>query len=100
VQTISAMNLVGKGEQACKTAHGRFTSNLADLLQLKPHLANDVATGLTIQIDARTDGHTYLAQVASSVLSLTRAIDDTKVISKSCVILKSGSGVVCPAPVH
>jgi hypothetical protein len=100
VQTISAMNLVGKGEQAYKTAHGRFTSNLADLLQLKPHLANNVATGLTIQIDASTDGHTYLAQIASSVLSLTRAFDDTKVTSQSCVILKSGSGVACPAPVH
>jgi hypothetical protein len=100
VQTISAMNLVGKGEQAYKTAHGHFTSNLADLLQLKPHLANNVATGLTIQIDASTDGHTYLAQVASSVLSLTRAFDDTKVTSQNCVILKSGSGVACPAPVH
>jgi hypothetical protein len=99
-QTINATNLVDKGEQAYKTAHGRFTSNLADLLQLAPHLATDVANGLSIQLDASTDGHTYLAQIASSVLSLTRSYTDTKVSSQSCTILKSGSGVACPAPVH
>jgi len=98
--TINAANLVDKGEQAYQTAHGRFTSNLADLLQLKPHLASDAALGVSFVVDASTDGHTYLAQVASSVLGLTRAFDDTKVTSQSCVILKSGSGVACPAAVH
>ena len=98
-QTISAINLIDKGEQAYKAANGRFTSNLADLLQLEPHLAADVA-GLSTELDASTDGHTYLAQVASSVLRLTRSFDDTKVTSQSCAVLKSGSGVACPAPVR
>jgi hypothetical protein len=98
-QTISAMNLVDKDEQAYKSAHGRFTSNLADLLQFTPHLANDVGNGININLEASTDGHTYLAQIASSVLSLTRTFADAKVTSQSCIILKSGSGVACPAPV-
>jgi hypothetical protein len=95
-QTIGATNLIGKGEQAYKTAGGRFTSNLADLLQLEPQLANDVA-GLSVELDASTDGHTYIAQVTSSVLTLTRAFNDTKLTSQSCAVLKSGSGVACPA---
>jgi hypothetical protein len=99
-QTINATNLVGKGEQAYRTAHGRFTSNLADMLQLAPHLATDIADGITIELDASSDGHTYLVQVAGSVLSLTRSYTDTKVTSQSCTILKSGSGVACPARVR
>ena len=95
--TINGMNLVNKGEQQYQAAHGRFTSNLADLLQLKPHLASDAAVGVSFDLDASTDGHTYLAESLSSVISLTRAFTDTKVTSQSCVILKSGSGVACPA---
>jgi hypothetical protein len=97
VATINGMNLVNKGEQAYQAAHGRFTSNLADLLQLKPHLASDAAVGVSFDLDASTDGHTYLAESLSSVISLTRAFTDTKVTSQSCVVLKSGSGVACPA---
>jgi hypothetical protein len=96
-KTITAINLIDRDEQAYKAVSGRYTSNLADLLQLKPHLANDVV-GLSVQLDASTDGGTYLAQVASNVLSLTRAFNETKLTSQSCVILKSGSGATCPAP--
>lgn len=99
-QTISATNLVDKDEQAYKFAHGRFTSNLADLLQLTPRLATDVGDGISISLEASTDGHTYLAQTASSVLTLTRTFTDAKVTSQSCTILRSGSGVACPTPVH
>jgi hypothetical protein len=99
-QTIDAANLIDLGEQAYMTANGRFTSHLADLIPLHPRLATDLAMGLTVQLDVSTDGHKFLAQVGSSVLSIVRSFDDTKVAAQSCFIVKSGSGVSCPAPVR
>jgi hypothetical protein len=97
-QTIAAMNLIDKGEQSYRAAHGRFTSHLADLLPLRTQLAGDLAIGLSVQLDASTNGQSFLAQVASDVLSLVRARGGDKVTAQSCLILKSGSGVTCPAP--
>jgi hypothetical protein len=97
-QTIAAMNLIDKGEQSYKAAHGRFTSHLADLLPLRKQLAGDLAIGVSVQLDASTDGQSFLAQVASDVLSLVRARSENTVTAQSCLILKSGSGVTCPAP--
>ena len=97
-QTIDAMNLIDKGEQGYRAAHGRFTSHLADLLPLRKHLAGDLAIGLSVQLDASTNGQSFLAQVASDVISLVRARDGNKVTAQSCLILKSGSGITCPAP--
>jgi hypothetical protein len=97
-QTIDAMNLIDKGEQSYRAAHGRFTSHLADLLPLRKQLAADLAIGLSVQLDASTNGQSFLAQVASDVLSLVRARSGNKVTAQSCLILKSGSGVTCPAP--
>ena len=97
-QTIAAMNLIDQGEQSYKAAHGRFTSHLADLLPLRKQLAGDLAIGLSVQLDASTNGQSFLAQVASDVLSLVRARSGDQVTAQSCLILKSGSGVTCPAP--
>jgi hypothetical protein len=97
-QTIDAMNLIDKSEQSYRAAHGRFTSHLADLLPLRKQLAGDLAIGLSVQLDASTNGQSFLAQVASDVLSLVRARGGDKVTAQSCLILKSGSGVTCPAP--
>src|SRR5712691_10140839 len=72
-QTIDAMNLIDKGEQGYKTAHGRFTSHLADLLLISTRLASDLAIGLGVQLDASTNGQSFLAQVSGDVVSLVRA---------------------------
>lgn len=96
-QTIEAMNLIDKGEQAYMTANGRFTPHLADLVTTR--LADDLAIGLAVQLDAGSDGQRYLAQVESDVLSLVRGRNGTRLIAVSCLVLKSGSGVACPAPV-
>src|SRR5216684_59204 len=98
-QTIDAMNLIDEGEQRYKTAHGRFTPHLADLLPLNTRLASDLAIRLGVQLDVSSNGQSFLAQVGSDVLSLVRARSDNKVTAQSCLILKSGSGVKCPAPV-
>lgn len=94
--TIEAMNLIDKGERAYLNANGRFTPHLADLLTTR--LANDLAIGLTVQLDVGSDGQRYLAQVESDVLSLVRGRDDSKLIAQSCLVLTSSSGVSCPAP--
>jgi hypothetical protein len=98
-QTIDAMNLIDKGEQGYKVAHGRFTPHLADLLPLNTRLASDLAISLGVQLDVSTNGQRFLAQVASNVLSLVRARNGGKITAQSCLVLKSGSGVKCPAPV-
>ncbi len=98
-QTIDAMNLIDEGEQRYKAAHGRFTPHLADLLPLNTRLASDLAIRLGVQLDVSINGQSFLAQVGSDVLSLVRARTDNKVTAQSCLILKSGSGVKCPAPV-
>ena len=97
-QTIDAMNLIDQGEHSYMVSHGRFTSHLADLLPLRTRLAGDLAIGLSVQLDASTNGQSFLAQVASDVVSLVRAREGNKITAQSCLILRSGSGVACPAP--
>ncbi len=97
-QTIDAMNLIDKGEQSYKAVHSRFTPHLADLLPLNTRLASDLAIGLGVQLDVSTNGQSFLARVASDVLSLVRGRSATKITAQSCLILKSSSGVKCPLP--
>ena len=96
-QTINAMNLIDKGEQAYKAAHGGYTAHLADLVSTSPRLAHDLAIGLAVQLDAGSDRQSFVAQVESNVLSLVRARSGKKLIADTCLIVKSGSGVKCPA---
>ena len=95
-QTIDAMNLIDRGEQSYRTAHGGYTPHLADLLPISHKLASDLVIGLAVQLDAGSDGKSFFAQVESDVIRLARARSGKKLIANSCLILKSGSGVACP----
>jgi hypothetical protein len=95
-QTINAMNLIDKGEQAYKAAHGGYTAHLADLVATSHGLAHDLEIGLAVQLDAGSDRQSFVAQVESNVLSLVRARSGKKLIADTCLIVKSGSGVKCP----
>ena len=95
-QTIDAMNLVEKGELAFMTANGAFTAHLADLIQPGTKLAEYLATGVAVSIDAGTGGKQYVATVESDVLRLVRARGNGKLIAQSCLVLKSSKGVACP----
>ncbi len=97
-QTIGATNLIDKGEQSYRAAHGGYTQHLADILALEPRLASDLVIGLAVQLDAGSDGKTFYTRVESDVLSLVRARDGKTLVVSKCLILKSGSGVKCPAP--
>jgi len=96
-QTINAMNLIDKAEQAYRAAHGGYTGHLADLLATSHGLARDLVIGLAVQLDAGSDRQSYIAQVESSVLNLVRARNGKTLIADTCLIVKSGSGVKCPA---
>jgi hypothetical protein len=95
--TLDAMKLIDRGQQSFKSAKGRYTSHLADLVPGHPQLVKDIAVGLDVELDTSTDGQSYLARVSSDIFSLVRARTGTKVTAKSCLMLKSGSGVDCPA---
>src|SRR5579872_4388708 len=97
-QTFGTLDHVDRSEQQFQAAHGRYTAQVADLLSQSHALATDLADGLVIQLDISSDGHTYYALVESPVLSLLRARDNGKLIAERCVIVKSESGVSCPAP--
>lgn len=97
-ETIAATNLVDQAELRYKAAHGRYTGHLADLLSLNNKLGADLVDGVTVQLDVGTDGQSYFAEVGSKVLTLVRAREGTKTIARGCLVVKSGSGVKCPAP--
>ncbi|HEX4520344.1 MAG TPA: hypothetical protein VH063_12255 [Gaiellaceae bacterium] len=97
-QTIATMNNVDKAEVAFRSAHGDYTSNVADLLALDHALGKAFSQGIVASVNASTDGKTYYGQVASVYLDLVRARTGNKVLVKSCLVVKSGSGVACPAP--
>jgi hypothetical protein len=94
--TMSARDLIDKGEQTYKSAHGRYTDKVADLLT--PKLAEDLGLGVLVALGVSTDGQTYYGRVTSTALSLVRARQGEQQIADSCVIVKSGKGVSCPAP--
>jgi hypothetical protein len=95
-RTIDAMSQIHSGEESYLTAHHRFTPHLADLLGANSKLANDLAIGLDVQLDVSTNGKRYLAQVTSDVLRLVREYTGATATARSCLVLKSSSGVNCP----
>jgi len=95
--TVAAMATVDRTELLYKAAHHGYTSHVSDLIMLDRSLAKDLGEGVGISLDASTKGETYYAQVQSSVLALFRSRLGAKVILKSCIVVKSGSGVACPS---
>ena len=66
-----------------------------DLIPLAPRIAGDLSDGVvSIQIDSSGD-KTYFLTVASPVLSFTRTVSNGKVITHSCLQLKSAGKTYC-----
>src|SRR5206468_3598847 len=93
--TKRAMALIDAGEKSYRTAKGRYTDHLADLVSAKKGLAGNLAIGLFVQLDVSSDGQTYVAQLSSDVLSLVRARTGDKLTADTCRVLKRSSGVNC-----
>jgi hypothetical protein len=96
-ETIAAMSLVDRAELDFKAEHGRYSGHLADLLGLSRKLGANLVDGVAVTLDVSTDGQTYVGRVASNVISLVRARQGGKTITHGCLVVKSGSGVACPA---
>jgi hypothetical protein len=96
-QTIGAMTIVDRTETAFRAAHKSYSRNVADLLTLDNKLGTPLGNGVVVALDVSTNGQAYYATVASSVIALNRARNDGRLILKSCLVLKSGSGVACPS---
>ena len=95
-ETISAMNLVVAGQKTFTAKHGRYTGQVADLIEGSRKLAKYIADGVLVQVDASTSGKTYYTQVGSGVIVLVRSQTGDVVLAKSCDVIKSGGGVTCP----
>jgi hypothetical protein len=97
-QTIDVMNLVDKAEKAYRSAHKAYSPNLADLLVVDRAIGPLLGQGIVVSLNTSSNDQAYFAQVASSVISLIRARNGDKLITHSCLVIKSGSGVSCPTP--
>ena len=96
-QTIGAMTIVDRTETVFRTAHKSYSRNVADLLTLDNKLGTALGHGVIVSLDVSSNGQAYYASVGSSVIGLFRARNEGRRILNSCLVLRSGSGVACPA---
>ena len=96
-QTIGAMTIVDRTETVFRTAHKSYSRNVADLLTLDNKLGTALGNGVIVSLDVSSDGQAYYASVASGVIALFGARNHGRRILNSCLVLKSSSGVACPA---
>ena len=96
-QTIGAMRMVDRTENVFRAAHKSYSRNVADLLTLDNKLGTALGNGVIVSLDVSSDGQAYYASVASGVIALFGARNHGRRILNSCLVLKSSSGVACPA---
>jgi hypothetical protein len=90
-----ALTRVMKAEGSYLEKNGRYAGHVADLIPLSPKIAVDLTDGVvTIQIDSSGD-KTYLVQVASSVVTFSRTVVNGKIVTRSCLQLKSAGKAYC-----
>ena len=91
------MTIVDRTENVFRAAHKSYSQNVIDLLTLDNKLGTALGNGVIVSLDVSSNGQAYYASVGSSVIGLFRARDEGRLILKSCLVLRSGSGVACPA---
>ena len=90
--TLNTVNLVDKAEKGYRAAHKGYTPNIADLLALDRALGPLLGSGILVSLNTSSNSQTYFAQVASTVISYTRGRTGDKLITHTCLVLKSGIG--------
>jgi hypothetical protein len=93
--TVDAASRVDRAERAYQSTSGKYTSSVADLVAQDPKIANALAVGVVVNLDAGANGDSYVAQIAGPEMELVRARNGAKLIANQCLKLKS-SGVTCP----
>lgn len=94
--TLDGINRIDRAEKKLLATNGRYTANLADLVQLDKQLAIDLTVPLDVDIDIGSDGKSYLVRVSSDVISFARARTNGKLTAANCRELKKS--VDCPEP--
>ena len=94
--TRDALASIDRGELEYRASHHRYTEHVADLLAASPALARDLASGVTVSLDASSGGQVYILQLNSPVLALFQTRVGDRIAAHGCLVLKSSSGVDCP----
>jgi hypothetical protein len=95
VRTSQALTRVMNAESKYLAEKGKYADHVADLIPFAPRIATDLTDGVaSIQIDSSGDKN-YFLQVSSPVVSFTRTVVNGKVITKSCLQLKSSAKDYC-----
>lgn len=97
LRTDQALTRVVNAEAAYFKTHHAYAAHLADLVPLAPKLGVDLTDGIvSINLDSSGD-KTYVVQVASTVVSFTRAFDNGQPVKGawSCLQLKSAGKKYC-----
>jgi hypothetical protein len=94
-RTNQALIRVMDAQQAYLAKNGRYADHVSDLIPFAHRIATDLTDGIaSIQIDS-SGNKTYFVSVASPVVSFTRTVSNGKVITKSCLQLKSAAKNFC-----
>ena len=95
LRTNQALVRIENAESSYLKTNGRYTGHLADLAPIAPAIVTDLSDGVvSISVDSNNN-KAYLVQVASTVLSFTRAYQDGKIVKKTCLQLKSAGDKYC-----
>ncbi len=97
VRTVQARDRVVNAEAAYFKQHNAYASHLGDLVPLAPKIGTDLTDGIvSINLDS-SGGKSYVLQVASTVVSFTRAYDNGQPVKAawSCLRLKSAGKKYC-----
>jgi hypothetical protein len=95
VRTQQSLQRVMNAESKFFTTNRRYTGHVADLIPLDRNIATDLTDGVaTIQLDS-SGSKVYFLSVTSTVVSFSRTVQNGRVITHSCLQLKSVAKKYC-----
>jgi hypothetical protein len=94
--TLDATERIDRAEQRVLAATGKYTADLSALVARDKVLASQMTIPLIVDLDVGGNGKSYLARVSSDVVSTAVSRSGASVV-RSCRVLKSRTGVDCPA---
>jgi hypothetical protein len=94
--TLDAIGRIDRLEQQEFGSGGKYSGDLAQLAAKDKVLASELTIPLTVDLDVSATGKSYLARVSSDVVSTVISRTGPTVF-RSCRVLRSRTGVDCPA---
>jgi hypothetical protein len=94
--TLDAIGRIDRAQQKEFSSSGKYTDDLAQLAARDKVLAAQLTIPLAVDLDISGNGKSYLARVSSDIVSTVISRTGPTVF-RSCRVLKSRTGVDCPA---